>query len=149
MYGETDVMRHRVGQLREQSADIRRLADQLVGQTDRIAWTGRAADAMRERARQRATALRECAQRYESAADALDRHADDVDRLKDAIAQRERKAGALVEDARAREREIRLGAEDYADEILNTLEVNLSKFIAAVQRGRERLQGKDEPAEVS
>ena len=51
-------------------------------------------------------------------------------------------------DARAREREIRLGAEDYADEILNTLEVNLSKFIAAVQRGRERLQGKDEPAEV-
>ena len=44
---------------------------------------------------------------------------------------------------------IRLGAEDYADEILNTLEVNLSKFIAAVQRGRERLQGKDEPAEVA
>ena len=41
-----------------------------------------------------------------------------------------------------------LGGEDYADEILNTLEVNLSKFIAAVQRGRERLQGKDEPAEV-
>ena len=54
----------------------------------------------------------------------------------------------IVEDARAREREIRLGAEDYADEILNTLEVNLSKFIAAVQRGRERLAGKDEPAEV-
>jgi hypothetical protein len=42
-----------------------------------------------------------------------------------------------------------LGAEDYADEILNTLEVNLSKFIGAVQRGRDRLQGKDEPAEVS
>jgi hypothetical protein len=103
MYGETDVMRHRGGQLREQSADIRRLSDQLVGQADRIAWTGRAADAMRERARHRATALRECAQRYESAADALDRHADDVDRLKDAIAQRERKAGALLADARARQ----------------------------------------------
>jgi F0F1-type ATP synthase membrane subunit b/b' len=55
----------------------------------------------------------------------------------------------IIDDARAREREIRLGAEDYADEILNTLEVNLSKFIAAVQRGRERLQGKDEPAEVA
>jgi chromosome segregation protein len=61
----------------------------------------------------------------------------------------ERTADEIIEDARAREREIRLGAEDYADEILNTLEVNLSKFIAAVQRGRERLQGKDEPAEVS
>ena len=42
-----------------------------------------------------------------------------------------------------------VGVEDYADEILNTLEVNLSKFIAAVRRGRERLAGKEEPAEVS
>jgi cell division septum initiation protein DivIVA len=62
--------------------------------------------------------------------------------------QAERAAEEIVEDANARAREIRLGAEDYADEILNTLEVNLSKFIAAVQRGRERLQGRDEPAEV-
>jgi cell division septum initiation protein DivIVA len=61
--------------------------------------------------------------------------------------QAERAAEDIVEDARAREREIRLGAEDYADEILNTLEVNLSKFIAAVQRGRERLQGREEAAE--
>lgn len=58
--------------------------------------------------------------------------------------QAERAAEDIIEDARAREREIRLGAEDYADEILNTLEVNLSKFIGAVQRGRERLQGKSE-----
>src|SRR5919112_1732495 len=56
----------------------------------------------------------------------------------------ERAAEDIIEDARAREREIRLGAEDYADEILNTLEVNLTKFVAAVQRGRERLQGKEE-----
>src|SRR4029079_10458519 len=63
--------------------------------------------------------------------------------------QAERAAEDIIEDARGREREIRLGAEDYADEILNTLEVNLTKFIAAVQRGRERLQGKDEPAEVA
>jgi len=63
--------------------------------------------------------------------------------------QAERAAEDIIGDARAREREIRLGAEDYADEILNTLEVNLSKFLAAVGRGRERLQGKDEPAEVA
>ena len=60
----------------------------------------------------------------------------------------ERSAEDIIEDVRGREREILLGAEDYAEEILSTLEVNLSKFIAAVQRGRERLQGKDEPAEV-
>ena len=58
--------------------------------------------------------------------------------------QAERAAEDIVEDARAREREIRLGAEDYADEILNTLQVNLQKFLAAVQRGRDRLAGRDE-----
>jgi hypothetical protein len=62
------------------------------------------------------------------------------------VKQAERQADE-IEDARAREREIRLGAEDYADDILNTLEVNLTKFIAAVQRGRDRLQGREE-AEV-
>ena len=59
----------------------------------------------------------------------------------------ERSADEIIEDARAREREIRLGAEDYADDILNTLEVNLLKFTAAVQRGRDRLAGREE-AEV-
>jgi cell division septum initiation protein DivIVA len=56
----------------------------------------------------------------------------------------EREADDIIDEARVREREIRLGAEDYADEILNTLEVNHMKFIAAVRRGRERLQGKDD-----
>ena len=67
-----------------------------------------------------------------------------ADRLvsEEVVNHAERAAEDIIEDARAREREIRLGAEDYADEILNTLEVNLSKFIAAVQRGRERLQGR-------
>ena len=60
------------------------------------------------------------------------------------VKQAERLAEDIVEEARAREREIRLGAEDYADEILSTLEVNLQKFIGAVQRGRDKLQGRDE-----
>ena len=54
----------------------------------------------------------------------------------------------IIDDARAEEREIRLAAEDYADEILSTFEANLSKFIAAIQRGRERLHGPDEPAAI-
>ena len=56
----------------------------------------------------------------------------------------EKQATELLDDARMREREVRLGAEDYADEVLGTLEVNLEKFTAAVRRGRERLQGKSE-----
>ena len=61
--------------------------------------------------------------------------------------QAERAAEEIVEEAR--EREIRLGAEDYADDILSTLEVNLQKFLQAVQRGRDRLQGRErEPSEI-
>jgi hypothetical protein len=55
------------------------------------------------------------------------------------VKQAERQAEDIVEDARAREREIRLGAEDYAD-VVKTLEVNLQKFIAPSSR-REQLQG--------
>ena len=58
------------------------------------------------------------------------------------VRQAEREAQDMLEAARQREREVRLGAEDYADEVLGTLEVNLGKFMQAVQRGRERLQGK-------
>ena len=66
------------------------------------------------------------------------------------VKRAEREAAQIVEDARLREREVRLGAEDYADEVLGTLEENLGKFLSAVQRGRERLQGREpepEPAE--
>ena len=62
--------------------------------------------------------------------------------------QAERGAEGIIEDVRGREREILLGAEDYAEEILNALEVNLSKFNAAVQRGRDRLAGEDAAAEI-
>ncbi|HEY5386715.1 MAG TPA: ATPase [Thermoleophilia bacterium] len=54
----------------------------------------------------------------------------------------ERNAQQIMEDSRERERETRLGAEDYADEVLGNLEINLDKFIGAVRRGRERLQGR-------
>ncbi|MEW6188529.1 MAG: ATPase [Actinomycetota bacterium] len=56
----------------------------------------------------------------------------------------EQRATEIIEAARAKEREIRLGAEDYADEMLANLEVNLGKLLTAVQRGRDRLQGKME-----
>jgi len=55
----------------------------------------------------------------------------------------------IIEDARACKRQARFDAESYADEILNTLEVELSKFIAAVQRGRHRLARSEEHATIS
>ena len=57
----------------------------------------------------------------------------------------ETRANEMIESARSKEREVRLQAEDYADEMLANLEVNLGKLLTAVQRGRDRLQGKIEP----
>ncbi len=54
----------------------------------------------------------------------------------------ESQAADILDRSRQQEREIRLGAEDYADEMLANLEVNLGKLLTAVQRGRDRLQGK-------
>lgn len=102
MYGDTGVMRRRAAQLREQGADIRSMADLLAGQMDGIAWTGRAADAMRERIRERAAHLRDVAVRHAVAADSLERHLAAVDSLKEQIATTERRADALVLDARSR-----------------------------------------------
>ena len=58
------------------------------------------------------------------------------------VRQADMRAAEILESAQANEREIRLGAEDYADEMMANLEVNLGKLLTAVQRGRDRLQGK-------
>ena len=79
--------------------------------------------------------------------DARDKAAQEASE-QEVVKRAEREAAEILEEARGREREVRLGAEDYADEVLGTLEVNLGKFLQAVQRGRERLQGPtDEPLE--
>ena len=56
----------------------------------------------------------------------------------------EHRGTELLEEARRREREVRLGAEDYADEVLASLEENLGRLLEAVQRGRSQLQGVQE-----
>ncbi|MGF1472017.1 MAG: ATPase [Rubrobacteraceae bacterium] len=56
----------------------------------------------------------------------------------------EQRGAEILEEARRREREVRLGAEDYADEVLASLEENLGRLLEAVQRGRSQLQGSEE-----
>jgi hypothetical protein len=89
MYGDTDVMRKHAGRLREQGSDLRVLADRLVAQTEATGWAGRAAEALVERIRDRAARLHEVAARHDSAAQALQAHLVEVDRLKEAIADAE------------------------------------------------------------
>jgi hypothetical protein len=102
MYGDTVVMRRRAGQLREQGADIRAAADRLVARSEAVPWRGRAADAMRERVKERAGHLRAAAHAHDTAADSLDRHLAEVDRLKEAIAEAERRLGGRVAEAQHR-----------------------------------------------
>jgi hypothetical protein len=98
MYGDTLVMRRRAAQLREQGEDVRAMAEQLVTHSDDVAWTGRAADAMRERVRDRAAHLREAANAHDTAAASLEKHLAECDRLTEAIAGVERRAALLEED---------------------------------------------------
>lgn len=102
MYGDTELMRRRVDQLRQQGTDVRSLADELMARTDALGWTGRAADAMRERVTDRATQLRTAADGHDRAADALARHLQAVTDAKDRIEEIEERAATLVSDARTR-----------------------------------------------
>ena len=98
MYGDTGVMRKRATELREQGTDVRLQADRLVAQMDAIDWTGRAAEAMRERIRERAAHLRDVAARHETAAESLERHALGVEALKEQIVATQWRAETLVAD---------------------------------------------------
>jgi cell division septum initiation protein DivIVA len=129
-------------QVRVNRQDIRDILDQMratiPGEIKEAGWI----------AQERQDMLAEAQRAAErSAAEARERQIQFVSRH-ELIRQAEHAAEEIIEDARAREREIRLGAEDYADEILNTLELNLAKFIAAIQRGRERLRATNEGAEI-
>ena len=82
MYGDSAVGRKRVAELREQGGDVRALAARLVSQAESVPWHGKAAEAMRERIRERASHLRAAAAQHDTAAESLAAH--------------------LVEDARTR-----------------------------------------------
>ena len=98
MYGDSDVVRKHAARLRDQGEDIRVLADHVVALAETLHWEGRAADAMRERVRERSARLREAATRHDTAADSLDHLGREVDGLKDSIRAAERRADAFVAD---------------------------------------------------
>lgn len=99
MYGDTAVIRLHARRMRERADDIRTDARALVAEAEAVRWTGLAADAMRRLACEHAAGLRACAATHEDAADALDRHAREVDRVKDLIASIERRVLSVLESA--------------------------------------------------
>ena len=100
MYGDNDVIRRRVNRLREQADDIRASADKLVGQAEAVPWHGRAAESLRGRMKERATALRSSAEQHDRAADTLAKHLKQVDLLKEQIGEAEARAETLPAESK-------------------------------------------------
>jgi hypothetical protein len=99
VYGDTGVIRAHARRMHERADDIRHDAVALLAQAEAVAWTGLAADAMRQLARRHAAALESCAIAHDDAAGALERHAVEVDRVKDLIAGIEHRAWGLLDSA--------------------------------------------------
>ncbi len=92
-------------------------------------WIAKEADEMRAEARRESERI-------------LDEARQERDRLLDAeeLAKlAERRAEAILQRARTRERQVRFGAEDHAEDILQGLQTSLEKFSGAVRRGHDRL----------
>ena len=122
MYGDTTAIRRLAGDLREQAGEIRTEADRLVARTDAAGWLGQAGDALRERgARAGARAAPLCGL-HDDAADALDRHAREVERLQRLIEEIERRVRRLVEAARDRLDDLAAAVGTWADEWLDRFE---------------------------
>ena len=85
MYGDTTTIRALARRLRERADEIRDLATDLTARADAVPWTGLAADAMRAHAGVRLASLLRTARLHEDAAEALERHAREVDRLKELL----------------------------------------------------------------
>lgn len=96
---DTSAIRSLAGQLRDRAAELRLDGDGVAGRAAGVLWTGRAADAMRRAALDRAHGLRSCAEAHEAAAVALDRHAQEVDHVAELATAAEHAALGLAADA--------------------------------------------------
>jgi len=117
-------MRRWAEKLRTHGVALRGLAERLTDEARGAHRATHAAEMLEDRAHTHASRLREAAARHDAAADALDAHLQEVEQLRETIAGIERRAHALVSEARARlERSAERGAgmrivPDPDDEIL-------------------------------
>lgn len=87
MHGDPDAIRSLAGVLRDRAREVRLSADRVVRALEATTWTGRAADAAHARARRRAGDLLVVATLHETAADAVDRHAAEVEQCRSLLAR--------------------------------------------------------------
>jgi hypothetical protein len=102
MYGDATAVRALAARLRAQAGEIRIEAAQLETLAAGTHWTGMAADAMRASVRVQAHDLGVCADLHDDAAEALELHAREVDRVKELIGAAEHRILRLVDAAAGR-----------------------------------------------
>lgn len=140
MYGDTELIRRRVSALRDQGAEVRALAEELVARVEGLGWTGRAADAMTARVTDRATHLRAAADGHVAAADALADHAEAVDVATDDIASVEARVSAMVMDAQGRVAAIHANNENGGPPVTpDPIDEILAAFVAPPRGHRDWL----------
>jgi hypothetical protein len=102
---DTEAIRDLAVRMRERAGEILDEAGRLLDAADDVCWEGRAADAMRDHAERRTRSLRRTAALHDDAAEALERHAAEVDRasalLRAALAEGEDLAAHLETGLRA------------------------------------------------
>lgn len=97
MYADSSAIRVLARRMRARADDIRLVADELAKKAESAPWSGLAADAMRRTAYEHARRLRRCATSHQAAADALDRHAREVDHHLEVIAAVEQTVSHRIE----------------------------------------------------
>lgn len=102
MYGDATAIRELARRLSDRAGEIREAAVRLERLVDGVAWEGATASAMRHHTGLQLRALRHTAQLHDDAADALWRHAREVQRLQQLIAAIEKRVADLVDAARHR-----------------------------------------------
>lgn len=102
MYGDTEIIRGLARTMRDHATALRDEADVLLARAESVTWEGLAADAMRTAVRHQFVSLRATAGLADDAAEKLERHAAEVDRLKNLLAAIEKRARSMIAAARKR-----------------------------------------------
>lgn len=106
MYGDPDAIRALARTLTDQGEAVRTEGRRLLALLGATRWTGLAADAAHAVAQVRAADLSACAVRHDEAADALVRHAAEVEHRLAVLARAQDVLGGVVADGLGRAREL-------------------------------------------
>jgi hypothetical protein len=96
-YGDTEAVRALARAMRVQADEIRAESAALLAAAEAVSWTGLAADTLHHLGREHAAVLEASARAHDHAADALERHAREVDHTKAMIAAVERRVHGVLD----------------------------------------------------